>query len=69
MRWCSGRGTSGVSFDGEAELEAIAGFEAQMAEANFWDDQVSAQRVIADLNRFEGEGGSDSAILRVILRI
>ena len=51
MRWCNGRGISGVFFDGDAELKAIAGFEAKMAEANFWEDQAAAQSVIASANR------------------
>ncbi len=55
MLWCSGRGISGVSFDGEAGLARIAELEAEMAQANFWDDQASAQGVISEVNRLKAK--------------
>ncbi|MGB0272379.1 MAG: peptide chain release factor 2 [Opitutales bacterium] len=39
--------------DGEQKLAEIAALEAKMAEPSFWDDQQSAQKVIAAANRLK----------------
>jgi peptide chain release factor 2 len=43
----------GGIFDGEQKLAEIAALEAKMAEPSFWDDQQSAQKVIAAANRLK----------------
>ncbi|MGB0344744.1 MAG: peptide chain release factor 2 [Coraliomargarita sp.] len=39
--------------DGANKLKKIAELEAKMAEATFWDDQESARKVIAEVNRLK----------------
>lgn len=46
-------GISGGIFDGDTKTARIAELEAQMAIHDFWDDQVTAQKVIAEVNRLK----------------
>ncbi|MFL2847637.1 MAG: peptide chain release factor 2 [Coraliomargaritaceae bacterium] len=41
--------------DGDRELKRIAELESTMAGVNFWGDQVSAQKVISELNRLKAK--------------
>ncbi len=45
--------TYGGIFDGDAKQERIAALEARMSEPSFWEDQSTAQKVIADSNRLK----------------
>lgn len=55
VQWCNEGVISGVFFDGDRELKRIAELESTMAGVNFWGDQVSAQKVISELNRLKAK--------------
>jgi peptide chain release factor 2 len=54
-------GISGGIFDGDTKKKRIAELESQMAEASFWDEQTSAQKVIAEVNRLKSAVNPASA--------
>lgn len=55
MQWCSGRGIFGVFFDGDSNVQKITALESKMAQADFWEDQAEAQKVISKMNRLKAK--------------
>ena len=53
MQWCSEQGTYGVFFDGDSTVQKIVALESKMAQADFWEDQTEAQKVISKMNRLK----------------
>ncbi len=53
MRSPAVRGIFGGIFDGDAKLKEVESLEGKMAAPDFWDDQTSAQKVIAEVNRLK----------------